>query len=337
MKTALQRLPLLGIVIVATGCDNVEWGGIQVGLRDPSEGLVSAAPPPEVAEGVVDTVPGPPPLGRVLYVGHRAGNEAILVPVAEIGPAGLVPLQGSGSAEASTSFAADYLTQGLGFTLFSDGAQVGTLSADRFSVDERYCRLRPQIRGSINLVPEATAVQTFLALTTRDGLNIPNEPYSPIAQTSDLLVASTSTMRRFINTVGALSPTNVLDIRRDVQMFRARPGEPPTVVATFVYDDELVVGPANARAYSVFLASNDDEGTGYEGTYVDYRVNSVDGKGAARYFDHLDVDGDGTDEIVLEVLGENSMWLSTLGRQGDSWVEEYRDPCGLPSSPAELR
>ena len=66
------------------------------------------------------------------------------------------------------------------------------------------------------------------------------------------------------------------------------------------------------------------------GTYADYRLFSRDGKGSARYFDHLDVDGDGTDEIVLEVMGEDSMWLSTLGRQGASWVEEYRDPCGLP-------
>ena len=57
----------------------------------------------------------------------------------------------------------------------------------------------------------------------------------------------------------------------------------------------------------------------------------VTGKGAARYFDHLDIDGDGSDEVVLEVMGERSMWLSTLSRRGGVWVEEYRDPCGLAS------
>ena len=49
---------------------------------------------------------------------------------------------------------------------------------------------------------------------------------------------------------------------------------------------------------------------------MDYRVHSRDGKGAARYFDHLDIDGDGSDEVVLEVMGERSMWLSTLTPAG---------------------
>ena len=334
MNTALQRLPLLGIVIVATGCDNVEWGGIQVGLRDPSEGMVSEAPRPEVVEVAEETVPEIPPLGPVLYLGHRAGNEAILVPVAEIRPGGLFPLERSGSVEASTSFATDYLEPGLEFTLFSDGAQVGILSAERFSVDERYCRVRPQIRGPIELVPAARAVQTFLAVPSRERSAYTLGAYAPVAHTSELLAASTTGMRRFINAVGARPPGNVLDIRRDVQMFRARPGGAPTVVATFVYEDELVVGPAGAGAYSVFLASNDD-GTGYEGSYVDYRVASEDGKGAARYFAPLDIDGDGSDEIVLEVLGEESVWLSILRRQGGSWVEGYRDPCGLPPGSSE--
>ena len=63
---------------------------------------------------------------------------------------------------------------------------------------------------------------------------------------------------------------------------------------------------------------------------MDYRLVSRDGKGVARYFDHLDVDGDGSDEVVLEVMGEDSMWLSTLTRRGGAWVKAYRDPCGLP-------
>ena len=45
MNTALQRLLLFGIVIVVTGCDNVEWGGIDVSLRSPSDSLVSDRPP----------------------------------------------------------------------------------------------------------------------------------------------------------------------------------------------------------------------------------------------------------------------------------------------------
>ena len=333
MNTALQRLPLLGIVIVATGCDNVEWGGVELGLRSPSDSTVSEASA-EVEEVVENPVLDNPPMGPVLYLGHRAGGEAILVAVAEIRPDGLSLLEGVGSVEASRSFMAEHLTPGLEFTLFSDGARVGRLTAERFSVDGRYCSARPQIRGPIELTPAAATVQRFLALPTREGSAFEYGAYSPVVPTRDLRVTSLTTMQQVIPAVGALWPVSVLGIRRDVQMFRARSGGAPTVVATFVYADDLGVGPAALGAYSVFLAS-DDDGTGYRGTYVDYRLFSRDGKGAPRYFDHLDVDGDGSDEVVLEVMGENSMWLSTLGRQGESWVEEYRDPCGLPPGSPE--
>ena len=333
MNTALQRLPLLGIVIVATGCDNVEWGGVEMGLRSPSDSQVSEASA-EVEEVVENPVLDNPPMGPVLYLGHRAGGEAILVAVAEIRPDGLSLLEGVGSVEASRSFMVEHLTPGLEFTLFSDGARVGRLTAERFSVDGRYCSARPQIRGPIELTPAAATVQRFLALPRREGSAFEYGAYSPVVPTRDLRVTSLTTMQQVIPAVGALWPVSVLGIRQDVQMFRARSGGAPTVVATFVYADDLGVGPAALGAYSVFLAS-DDDGTGYRGTYVDYRLFSRDGKGAARYFDHLDVDGDGSDEVVLEVMGENSMWLSTLGRQGESWVEEYRDPCGLPPGSPE--
>ncbi len=329
MNSALRRLPLLGIVIVATSCDNVEWGGVDVGLSSLSDILVSDSTS-EAAEAVESIVGDSRPIVPVLYLGHRAGGEATLVAVAEIRPDGLYPLAGPGSAEASRLFAVEELSPGLEFTLFSDGARVGRLTAERFSVDQRYCRLRPQVRGPIELTPSGAAVQTFLALPTGEGSRFAYGAYDPVVPTMDLRVTSLNTMYEVIPSVGALWPVSVLAIRQDVQMFRARPGGEPTVVATFVYADELGVGPAARGAYSVFLASDDDDGTGYRGTYVDYRLFSRDGKGSARYFDHLDVDGDGSDEIVLEVMGEDSMWLSTLGRQGESWVEEYRDPCGLP-------
>ena len=322
MNTALQRLPLFGIVIVAIACDNVEWGGVELGLRLPAD---------EAAEVVQDTVPENRPMGPILYLGHRAGGEATLLAVAEIGPDGLAPLEGVGSVEASRSFAVEHLTPGLEFTLFSDGARVGRLTAETFSVDERYCRARPQIRGPIELTPAAATVQTFLALATREGSTFEYGAYSPVVPTRDLRVTSLNTMQQIIPSVGALWPVSVLGIRRDVQMFRARPDGAPTVVATFVYADDLGVGPSALGAYSVFLASDDDDGAGYRGTYADYRLFSRDGKGAPRYFDHLDVDGDGTDEVVLEVMGEESMWLSTLGRREGIWVEEYHDPCGLPA------
>ena len=203
MKTALKRLPLLGIVIVATGCDNVEWGGMELGLRSPSDNLVSDSPP-EVVEVVEDSVPTKRSLGPVLYLGHRVRGEATLVPVAEIGPSGLIPLEGTGSAEASRSFMAEHLTSGQEFTLFSDGVRVGRLSAAEFSVDERYCAVRPQIRGPIELTPAGASIQRFLALPATQGREFAYSAYAPVAHTRDLRVESLTAMQQVIPAVGAL-------------------------------------------------------------------------------------------------------------------------------------
>ena len=204
------------------------------------------------------------------------------------------------------------------------------ISAESFSVDERYCSVRPGVRGRIELLPDASTVQKFLAVPAREGSELGYSTYSPVAQTTDLRNTSLRMVLRVLRGVGVFFPGDVRDIRQDIQVFRAQPGATPTVVATFVSDDDLAVGPAPRQAYSIFLMA-DDNGADYRRTYVDYRLNSSDGKGAARYFDHLDIDGDGSDEVVLEVMGERSMWLSTLSRRGGAWVEEYRDPCGLAS------
>ena len=137
-------------------------------------------------------------------------------------------------------------------------------------------------------------------------------------------------MREAIPVVEAAWPPSILDIRRDIQIFRDSPGAPATVVATFAYEDGLTTGAAPAQAYSVFLLG-EDRGTGYESGFVTYRRVSDQGKGVPRFFDHLDWDRDGSSEVVLEVLGESNIWVSGLDRGPDGWTEVYHDPCGLPS------
>ena len=51
-------------------------------------------------------------------------------------------------------------------------------------------------------------------------------------------------------------------------------------------------------------------------------------KAAPRYFDHLDWDGDGADEILLDVFGNDQRWFAALSRAEDGWVRSYQDSCG---------
>ena len=334
MVKGLQRVPLLGIVMVVLGCDNVEWGGVDVSLRSPSEPTIMEPPPPPA--DTTATPVTPEPSEPVLYLGRRVGSEAWLVPVAEMHADGLHAFPEDGSAQEIRAFAERHFAGGSTFTLFSEGVRVGTLTAAEYSVVASYCGVRPRVRGPIEVVPNAAATNTFLALSSDVGTSFAYEDYEAVVQTRDLRVTSLNTMRALLPTLRATWPESVLAIRRDIQMFRDGSEEAPTVVATFVYGDSLQVGPAAPDAYSVFLIASDPDGSGYQTSYVDYRLWSQHGKGAARYFDRMDLDGDGTPELILEVLGESSIWIATLKRGDDGWRESYRSSCGLPA-PAAAR
>ena len=287
-------------------------------LRSPSESLVSDSPPDEV-EVVEDTVSDGPSLGPVLYLGYRDGVQATLVPVAEIRPEGLFPIESIGSVEASRSFVAEHLTPGLEFTLFSDGAQVGSLSAEVFSVDERYCRVRPQIRGHIELTPAAADGPEISRRSGARGARARIRPllscrpdHRPSEHLTQDGAAGHSRRRCAFARRCDRHPTGHPDVSgparcyadrgRYVRIRRRSRGRPPRPVGHTRSSSPPTMTTEPVTGVLMWTTE----------------CTSRDGKGAARYFDHLDIDGDGSDEVVLEVMGEGSMWLSTLTRQGRS-------------------
>ena len=73
-------------------------------------------------------------------------------------------------------------------------------------------------------------------------------------------------------------------------------------------------------------------GEEYREAYTWYREVDTEGKGAPRYFDHLDWDGDGTDEILLDVLGSNRRWFAALSYRDGAWARTFQDSCGSSAS-----
>jgi hypothetical protein len=93
-----------------------------------------------------------------------------------------------------------------------------------------------------------------------------------------------------------------------------------------------VTGPPSAgNAYSLFVIAQNGP-NGYRESFTWFRPVDLQGKGIPRYFDHLDLDGDGEDEIVLDVLGEERRWFAVLDRSGDGWAASFQDQCGSVAS-----
>jgi len=328
----VPRWPLLvGIVIAASACDNVSWGGMEMGLRGP--GADSTPPSPD--SGQVQEAEEPVrELGPLLYAGIRDGNMARIIPVGELTEGGLVSIPpGPQGEETLAEILSQRLRPGKAMDLFHQGVRVGTLEIEESEVgDGSYCGRRIQALGHLQLTPEAAEAQHFLALGGAEPDLRGFAPFETLASTYDQRVASINMGAEAIPLVGASWPPSLLDTRQDLQVFRLPGSEAPAVMATFVYKDRLQVGPAPDDAYALMIMGEPRRET-FNLVYTWYRNVGESGKGTPRYFSRLDWDGDGDQEILLEVMGESTRWFATIDRGPEGWVTTYEDPCGRPRDP----
>jgi hypothetical protein len=321
---------LVGIVMAATACDNVSWGGMEVGLHGPAADSVA-----DVVGMVEADEPAPPAitLGPILYAGEREGSLARIFPVAEITEAGLRPLPiGPEGEELASQLLSSRLRHGENLTLFHQGVRIGTMEVEegRQSTGP-FCGAPVQVVGHLQVTPEAAGVQRFLALEEEIGNQYPFDPFVELRSVYDQRVGSLNLGSQAIPLVGARWPTSLLEIRQDLQVFQLPGGEAPAVMATFLFRDQLQVGPAPSDAYSLMVLG-EPRGSDFNLAYSWYRTVESGGKGAPRFFSRLDWDGDGDEEILLEVLGEDRRWFAALNRASDGWILTYEDPCGAPGS-----
>lgn len=323
-----RRWLTIAVILTApSGCDNVRWGGVDVRLDAPPV-RAEAATAPGKAEAK-DSTPLPElPTGPLLFAGTRAGDSATLVVVGEVKGSSLGALPSDDQVPRFREYlTARLLAPGTDLILFAGGVRVGRMTVASTGVDPRFCVARPTVTGVVELVPEAAAAQRFMALPASAAVTRSYEPYHDYHHDYDQRVASLNLAAAAIPTVGAAWPPALLEARADIQAFRLSGTD--AIAATFLYQDRLAVAAPQDGTYSLFLVGTAQPG-GYRESYVSYRPAADDGKGAPRYFDHLDWDGDGTPEILLDVFGASKRWFSGLGERGGQWVQTFEDPCGAP-------
>lgn len=327
-----RRWLLLAVILTApSGCDNVTWGGTEVHLQGPGD--QPEKPVEEQVEAPQEEAPvAGVPEGPLLLAGTREGDSVRLVVVGTVHGGGIDALPADRGPDFMDAVIRQRLAPGTSVVLFSDGSRVGHTTVAAARIDDRFCQPRPSVSGVIELVPGAASARRFLALVDPGAANRPYTRYRSQDHDYDQRVASLALAQETIRQTGAAWPTSVLESRADIQAFSLPEGPTPAFAATFLIGDRLAVAPPTSEnAYSIFVMGvrNSD---GYTSAFSWYRLYRDDGKGAPRYFDHLDWDGDGTSEVLLDVFGADHRWFAALTQRNDTWVRSFQDACGSASN-----
>ena len=333
-KDRMQREPLLIAVIltVATGCDNVAWGGLELHLQTPSSPTELSSEQPDISSNLIEEeqsleVPNRP----ILLAGARTGSTATLVVVGEVDGNPLRELPDESITPGSAGHSnTNRVARGSEWVLFSEGVRIGRMIAQEVSLDERFCTRRPVISRIVELVPEASDAEQLMATPIDAAGSRLFEPYVVHRHNYDQRVSSLVLASEAIPSVGAEWPPSLLNSRADIHAFQflGEPGE--AIAATFVYQDQMIVSPPKSGAYSLFVLGDEVSGN-YENAYTWYRPTESQGKGVPRYFDHIDWNGDGSEEVLLEVFGPENRWFAGLTRQGGDWIRSFEDSCSQPT------
>lgn len=325
IRTTPRWLLTLVILAVPAGCDNVAWGGIDVSLKSPPE---RDPPPDEAAAAEAPALPELP-AGPVLYRVDRSGAGAFVAPVAEIGASGLVGL----SSEAEQPGFREYFVQERmterEFVLFADGVRVGRfIAGDSMRVDGEACTLPPMVNGLVELVPGAANARRFLALDSDIAGGVAWRPYEPVVVDQGWRATAANVAGTVIMDARTRWPPSMARARGDVQALHfGDPDQPPVLAGTYLYEDQMAIMEAAPGSYSFFyLAEN--QGTGYRFSYYWLRPTETEGKGAARVYGHLDWNGDGREDVLLEVLGAKARWHAALTRTQTGFERTFQDACG---------
>jgi hypothetical protein len=252
-----------------------------------------------------------------------------LRPLAELRDGSLHPLPRESEAPGFLAhFRSRRLAPGSEFILFANGSRVGTMVADTSSVTTEACGPRALVSGLAELILPAAETERFVALPRDAASSTTHEGFVTDRTTPGAAAIALGLATQVILREQAYWPDDLGRARADLHVIPWSDSAGVAVAATFLFRDLLEVGPSPnaAVAYSLFVIGT-GEGDSHDLAFDWYRRTEEEGKGAARYFQAADWDGDGVREIVIEVLGDSTRWMAALDRDGDRWRRVFEETC----------
>jgi hypothetical protein len=307
----MKRFALIAtILVVAAGCDKTKAALGLGGTKEPEGPPIGAR---------LDLSKRP----EVLFQLFGERDDPRMVPLAAIVDGMLKPIELTASGW--REFDAMYTRANKSYVLYRDGASIGEVRVRRGmwerSGEPLYtlpgCRLTTPL-SAVTLETNVRLSYTIEALAATSGVMVPPKPAAKV-----------------VKGLESRALRIALDVARGVGMDTAtlRPSafhftaintgatKSPTLVTSFL-DPEA--SDRNGWTAHVFALA-DDAGAGYQPTFRHPTSGPMLSTEFRRYIDHLDINGDGIDEIVLEgwqFAGET--FVSVLGYANGEWGEVFR-------------
>jgi len=248
-----------------------------------------------------------------------------MVPIAAVIDGTLKPIQLTASGW--REFDAMYNRSNKSYSLYQDGVAIGEVHVRRGMWERKDeplyslpgCRLMTPL-AAVSLETNARLSFTIEALALTPGVSVgaklPTKPQKGLDVRARQLALNVATAAGIDTTT--LSPSAFHAIAINTGATKS-----PTIVASFLDPESTDRNGSTAHVFAL----GDDAGHGYEPTFRHTAAGLVGGAEFRRYIDHLDLNGDGIDEIVLEgwqFAGET--FVAVLGYANGEWREVFRGP-----------
>ncbi len=307
----IRHAVLATILVVALGCDKAKElaGGARAQAAVPAAEQLDLSSKPEILFQVF---------------GER--DDPRIIPIATIAQGRLKPIVLS--AAGWKQFDAIYFRSGSSYSLYRDGRPAGTVEVRQGMWEKAnplYSLPRCELLTPLAAVTMDGSLRTgytveYLASTASLGAAPSGKPFS---------AAQAETAARALGSAVGLDAgitrrtLDSLDFRA-VSIMTGTTGA-PTIVASYIDPGaEMSSGSAGQTAH-VFAIGDQDAAGGYQASFTHTVNGPVTSAEYRRFVDHLDIDGDGVDEIVLEGWefgGET--FLAVLTYDSGRWRESYR-------------
>ena len=306
---------LATILMVATGCDKAK-AFLQAG---------QAAGPPRIPAGEeLNLTPHP----VIVFQVFGETGDARMVPLAALVGGKLKQIQLT--PDNWQRFDTQYLRRGKSYTIYQDGHASGTAEV-RQGMWERPAQALYSLPGCKTLTPlaavraNASRVRndfTLEFLASNGALGVVRAP-QPVAPNEIARIARGVAEQVALG--AGIKPKLLDSLDFHAVAFPSGATKTNTIVASFIDPSaENASSPGARTTHLLIVADRDSAGT-WRATFT-HRINGpLVAAAFRRFFDHLDLTGDGVDEIILEgwQFGGDT-FLTILGWKDGKWSEVYR-------------